>query len=145
MTSKTLSHYINGAFTGAGDALESLNPSDTSDVVARFPDGGAAEVDAAVRAAAAAQPAWAQASPEVRSDLLEKIASALFARAAELGELLAREEGKLRAEGMGEVLRAARIFRYFAGEAIAPARPDAGIDRPGVDVPPIARRWAWWA
>lgn len=134
MTNRTLSHYINGQFTGAGDALESLNPSDTGDVVARFPDGGAAEVDAAVKAAAAAQPAWAQASPEVRSDLLEKIASTLFARAAELGELLAREEGKLRAEGMGEVLRAARVFRYFAGEALRRHGLTLESVRPGIDV-----------
>ena len=32
--------------------------------------------------------------------------------------MLAREEGKTRAEGMGEVMRAARIFKYFAGEAL---------------------------
>jgi acyl-CoA reductase-like NAD-dependent aldehyde dehydrogenase len=91
MNSRILAHYIGGEFTGASDALESINPSDTSDVVARFPDGSAADVDAAVAAAKAAQPGWADASPEVRSDLLEKVASALFARSAEIGELLARE------------------------------------------------------
>ncbi|MFC3101643.1 aldehyde dehydrogenase family protein [Altererythrobacter lauratis] len=134
MTNRILSHYIGGEFTGASDALESINPSDTSDIVARFPDGTAADVGAAVAAAKAAQPAWANASPEVRSDLLEKVASALFARAAELGELLAREEGKLRAEGMGEVLRAARIFRYFSGEALRRHGLTLESTRPGLDV-----------
>lgn len=134
MTNRTLSHYIGGEFTGASDALESLNPSDTSEIVARFPDGSAADVSQAVAAAKSAQPEWAEASPEVRSDLLEKIAVALFDRAAELGELLAREEGKLRGEGMGEVLRAARIFRYFSGEALRRHGQTLESTRPGLDV-----------
>jgi len=41
-----------------------------------------------------------------------------MSRAGEFGELLAREEGKLLSEATGEVIRAARIFRYFAGEAL---------------------------
>ncbi len=130
----TLSHYIGGAFTGAGDALESINPSDTAEIVARFPQGDAGHVDAAVAAAQDAQKGWADASPEVRADLLEKIAQALFARSAEIGELLAREEGKLRGEGVGETLRAARIFRYFAGEALRRHGLTLESTRPGLDV-----------
>jgi aldehyde dehydrogenase (NAD+) len=131
---KTLAHYINGEFTGASDALESVNPSDTNDVVARFPDGGDKEVAAAVAAAKAAQTGWANASPEVRSDLLDKVANLIFARSAEIGELLAREEGKTRAEGIGETLRAARIFRYFGGEALRRHGLTLESTRPGLDV-----------
>jgi aldehyde dehydrogenase (NAD+) len=134
MTNRTLAHYINGEFTGASDALESVNPSDTSDVVARFPDGGDKEVAAAVAAAKAAQGAWANASPEVRADLLDKVANLIFARSAEIGELLAREEGKTRAEGIGETLRAARIFRYFGGEALRRHGFTLESTRPGLDV-----------
>lgn len=134
MTTRTLAHYIGGTFTGAADTLESCNPSDTNDIVARFPDGTAADVDAAVNAAADAQGGWAAASPEVRADLLEKVASALFARAGEVGELLAREEGKTRAEGMGETLRAARIFRYFGAEALRRHGYTLESTRPGLDV-----------
>ena len=131
---KTLAHYIGGAFTGASDALESTNPSDTREIVARFPDGGAAEVDAAVAAAADAQAGWASSSPEVRADLLEKVAVTLFERSAEFGELLAREEGKTRAEGIGETLRAARIFRYFGAEALRRHGYTLESTRPGIDV-----------
>lgn len=46
-----LNHWIDGERVGAGGAAESLNPSDTRDVVARTPDGDAATVDAAVAAA----------------------------------------------------------------------------------------------
>ncbi|HSG34116.1 MAG TPA: aldehyde dehydrogenase family protein [Sphingomonadaceae bacterium] len=134
MTNSTLAHYINGEFTGASDALESTNPSDTNDVVARFPDGGDAEVAAAVAAAKHAQPGWASASPEMRADLLDKVANLIFARSTEIGELLAREEGKTRAEGIGETLRAARIFRYFGGEALRRHGFTLESTRPGLDV-----------
>ncbi|MGQ2928853.1 MAG: aldehyde dehydrogenase family protein [Sphingopyxis sp.] len=130
-----LGHLINGERIGADSAaLESLNPSNTDEVVALFPAGDTAAVDAAVAAARAAQPGWANASPEVRADLLDKVAATILARAAELGELLAREEGKTRAEGMGEVMRAARIFRYFGGEALRRHGQTLESTRPGLDV-----------
>lgn len=129
-----LTHLINGAAVTGAPVLERRNPSDTRDSVARFPDAGSEIVDAAVAAAAAAQSAWAAASPEMRADLLEAVAARLFARAGELGELLAREEGKTRAEGTGEVLRAARIFRYFAGEALRLHGRTLASTRPGVEV-----------
>jgi acyl-CoA reductase-like NAD-dependent aldehyde dehydrogenase len=134
MDTRTLGHFIGGEWTGASDALESRNPSNTADVVARFPDGGAAEVDQAVAAASEAFPAWSKASPEVRADVLDKVAAIIFARSAEIGELLAREEGKTRAEGIGETLRAARIFRYFAGEALRRHGQTLESTRPGLDV-----------
>lgn len=129
-----LTHFINGVATAAATPLESRNPSNTDDVVAVFPDGGKAEVDAAVAAARAAFPAWSMTSPEVRFDLLDKVGTTLMARAAELGELLAREEGKTRAEATGEVLRAARIFKYFAGEALRRHGQSLESTRPGLDV-----------
>jgi len=129
-----LTHLINGEWIAADTPFESLNPSDTNDVVAAYPAGGAAEVDAAVQAARAAFPAWSAASPELRSDLLDRVGSELMVRAAELGELLAREEGKTRPEATGEVMRAARIFKYFAGEALRRHGQTLESTRPGLDV-----------
>ena len=57
-----------------------------------------------------------------------------MARAKALGELLAREEGKTLAEGTGEVMRAARIFKYFAGEALRRHGQTLESTRPGIDV-----------
>ena len=129
-----LTHFINGEQVSADVPNESINPSNTDDVVARFPNGGAAEVDAAARAARAAFPAWAEASPEVRSDLLDKVGTIMMARAKELGQLLSREEGKTVPEGTGEVMRAARIFKYFAGEALRRHGQTLQSTRPGLDV-----------
>jgi aldehyde dehydrogenase (NAD+) len=113
-----LTHYIAGERIAADAPLERANPSDTREIVARFPDGSAREVDQAVEAARAAFPAWANATPEQRSDLLDRVGETILARREELGRLLSREEGKTLAEGTGEVARAGRIFKYFAGEAL---------------------------
>jgi acyl-CoA reductase-like NAD-dependent aldehyde dehydrogenase len=129
-----LAHFIGGERISAAPAHESENPSDTSDIVARFPNGGKAEVDAAVAAARAAFPAWADASPEVRSDYLDKIGDTILKRREELGRLLSREEGKTLPEGIGEVARAGRIFKYFAGEALRRHGQNLSSTRPGVDV-----------
>ncbi len=129
-----LHHLIGGERVTGDTTAESINPSDTDDVIGRYAVGGQREVDDAVSAARDAFPAWAAASPEVRGDLLDRIAAAIAARAEELGELLSREEGKLRGEGMGEVMRAARIFRYFGGEALRRHGRTLESTRPGLDV-----------
>src|SRR3954467_5687390 len=113
-----LTHLIGGETVNSGSSGQSVNPSDLDDIVAHYPKGSAADVDRAVKAARAAFPGWSEASPEVRSDVLDKAGSLVMSRAKELGTLLSRAEGKTRPEGTGEVMRAARILKYFAGEAL---------------------------
>ena len=132
--SDTLTHLINGEAIGGNAVGESVNPSNLDDVVARYPKGGAAEVNDAVNAARAAFPGWSQASPEVRSDVLDKAGALVMQRAKDLGALLSREEGKTLAEGTGEVMRAARVLKYFAGEALRRHGQTLDSTRPGVDV-----------
>src|SRR3954452_9829420 len=132
--SDTLTHLINGEKLGGDSAAgESVNPSNLDDIVARYPKGGAAEVDEAVKAARAAFPAWSEASPEVRSDVLDKAGALVMSRAKELGTLLSREEGKTLPEGTGEVMRAARILKYFAGEALRRHGQTLESTRPDID------------
>ena len=50
--------------------------------------------------------------------MLSKAAAEILARKEELGTLLSREEGKTLAEGIGETIRAAQIFDFFAGECL---------------------------
>jgi aldehyde dehydrogenase (NAD+) len=130
----TLTHYIGGERVRAQTPHESLNPSDTREVVARFPDGGNGEVDAAVEAARKAFPSWSGASPEVRSDLLDRVGELILQRREALGKLLSREEGKTLPEGIGEVARAGRIFKYFAGEALRRHGQNLESTRPGVEI-----------
>lgn len=129
-----LSHWINGERTSGDRPAESINPSDTREVVARTPDGSASDVDDAVAAAKAAFPSWADASPEVRSDILDRAGSLLMERRESVGRLLSREEGKTLAEGVGETARAARILKYFAGEALRLHGQNLASTRPGVEI-----------
>src|SRR6187549_1074789 len=131
---KQLTHYIDGQWVAGSAASDSLNPSNTNDIVAKVPGGDKKTVDSAVAAAKAAFPAWANASPEVRSDLLDKVGSLIMARADDLGRRLSREEGKTFPEGKGEVMRAARIFKFFAGEALRRHGVTVDSTRPGVAV-----------
>lgn len=129
-----LSHWIGGEKVGGDRPGESLNPSDTRDVVARTPRGGAAEVDQAVAAARDAFEAWSSTSPEVRFDVLDRAGSLILERKEQIGRLLSREEGKTLPEGIGETVRAARILKYFAGEALRLHGQNLASVRPGVEI-----------
>src|SRR5690606_34498043 len=90
----TLRHCIGGTWTaGSGASIDLVNPA-TERVIAQLPAGSSEDVDAAVGAAAEAQPAWAALSLEERLGHLERFADALEKHAAELSELECREMGK---------------------------------------------------
>jgi aldehyde dehydrogenase (NAD+) len=129
-----LSHFIDGQWIAADARFSSVNPSNTDEVVATYAEGSSDEVHAAVMAARRAFGSWSSASPEARSDLLDRIGATIVAKAQPLGELLAREEGKTKAEATGEVMRAARIFKYFAGEALRRHGRTMESTRPHLDV-----------
>ena len=128
-----LKHLIGGEWVGGGPIFDSLNPSDTRDVVARAPADDGTRMREAVAAATEAFPVWSQANPELRSDILDRAGTAILARREELGRLLAREEGKTVPEGIGEVTRAGRIFKFFAGEALRRHGFTVDSTRPGVE------------
>jgi alpha-ketoglutaric semialdehyde dehydrogenase len=128
-----LKHLVGGEWLDGKPGIESLNPSDTRDVVARAPADDGTAMRAAIAAATEAFPVWSGASPELRSDILDRAGSAILARREELGRLLSREEGKTVPEGIGEVARAGRIFKFFAGEALHPRGLTVDSTRQGVE------------
>jgi alpha-ketoglutaric semialdehyde dehydrogenase len=127
-------NLIGGRWTPSSDVVSNLNPSDTRDVIGEYARATAADAKAAISAARAAFPAWARSGSQLRADLLEQVAAEILARRAELGDLLAREEGKTLPEAIGEVTRAGHIFRYFAGEAIRLSGQYLQSVRPGIEV-----------
>lgn len=70
-----------------------LDPA-TGTAVGEAPVHGVAELEAAITAASAAQPAWAALGHEARSAVLLKAADAVERSAEELARLLSREQGK---------------------------------------------------
>src|SRR5690606_29301485 len=103
----TLHHnLINGQWLAGTRTSANINPSNLADTIGDYAQADAAGLDAAVQAAQAAFPAWATSGIQARSDALDKIGTEILARREELGTLLSREEGKTRAEGIGEATRA---------------------------------------
>ncbi|MCC7325347.1 MAG: aldehyde dehydrogenase family protein [Burkholderiales bacterium] len=126
-------NLINGEWVG-GDAVPNINPSDTNEVVGEYARASQADAEAAIAAAKAAFPKWSRSGPLERHAVLRKASDEILARKDELGKLLSREEGKTLAEGVGETVRAAQIFDFFAGEALRLAGETIPSVRPGVGV-----------
>jgi aldehyde dehydrogenase (NAD+) len=131
---KRFANLIDGEWVDGASSTPNVNPSDLDDVVGDYAQGTAADVDRAVKAAQAAQPGWAALTGQQRGDLLDKAGTMILAREAELGELLAREEGKTLAEARGEAQRAGRIFKFFAGECLRATGEILPTSRPGVAI-----------
>jgi acyl-CoA reductase-like NAD-dependent aldehyde dehydrogenase len=93
--------------------------------------GTAADVERAVAAAAAAQPAWARRPAAERAELLHRVADAVEAGADELMELDRACTGKLPSQLRGEVDMSAAYFRYYAG--LVPAHHGRTIDQGGAN------------
>jgi len=113
----SIQHLIAGQwFSGSGDAVRSLNPARPSEVVAEGGTVGTADVDAGVAAAADAAASWAATPIHQRGAVLLAAADVVDRNADAWGLELATEEGKTKAEGIGEVRRAAQILRYYGNE-----------------------------
>ncbi len=103
---RTLSNYVGGAWTPplATATQESRNPAD-GDLLAHVPLSGAADVDAAVRAAREAFPAWRGTSPIKRARAVFALRDLLDAHRDELARIVTTDMGKTLADAAGEVGR----------------------------------------
>ena len=126
--------YINGRWQDGISTVENRNPSDLTDVIGHFAQASTEQLNDALDAARAAQPLWWGAGIQKRHDVLMAIGTELMARSAEIGEMIAREEGKPRAEGVGEVYRAGQFFTYSAAEALRGHGDLAQSVRPGIEI-----------
>ena len=127
-------HLIGGEWLPGASAAANVNPSDTRDIVGEYAQASPAQATQAVDAASHAFEAWSHSTPQQRFDVLDAVGTRLLARRAELGDLLAREEGKTLPEAIGEVARAGQIFKFFAGEALRLTGETVNSVRPGVGV-----------
>ena len=127
-------NLINGEWVEGARVSLNINPSDTRDVVGEYAQADAAQARDAIGAARAAFGSWSQSTPQQRFDVLDAAGTEILARRNELGDLLAREEGKTLPEAIGEVARAGNIFKFFAGEALRVGGEVIPSVRPGVGV-----------
>ncbi|MGQ9635286.1 MAG: aldehyde dehydrogenase family protein [Bryobacteraceae bacterium] len=101
----------------SGAWYTTFNPGRPQEALGEFPASSAADVDAAIAAAAQAAPGWARTPGPQRGTLLLRFAQLLEESKQELGRILTREMGKPLCEAVGEVGRAAAEARFAAGEA----------------------------
>jgi alpha-ketoglutaric semialdehyde dehydrogenase len=127
-------NLIAGAWTAGAQAYRNINPSDTRDVIGDYAHASHAQALDAICAAHSAFPAWSMTTPQQRFDVLDTIGSEILARKNELGDMLAREEGKTLPEAVGEAGRAGNIFKYFAAEALRCSGEILSSVRPGIGI-----------
>jgi aminomuconate-semialdehyde/2-hydroxymuconate-6-semialdehyde dehydrogenase len=114
--SQKISNWIGGipAPPQHGRYFENRNPA-TNGVLALVPQSDSSDVDAAVRAAQLALPAWRSTSPAERADLLEAVADCIEERLEEFAVLESQDQGK--PVGLArrvDIPRAIANFRFFA-------------------------------
>lgn len=107
-------HWIGGERVSSAATFTDVSPIDGRPV-AEIARGGAAEVEAAVAAAAKAFPGWATTSRAERSRLMHAIADGVDERATDLAIVETTDNGALlRSHLRGVMPRAAHNFRFFA-------------------------------
>src|SRR5258706_12136705 len=112
--------FINGEFVPAqsGETFSTINPA-TEEKIADVASAGAADVDAAVKAARAQmEPGsdWQKMKPRDRGKILWKIADMLTAKADEIGRIETLDNGKPIFESQFvDTPAAAECLYYFAG------------------------------
>jgi 1-pyrroline dehydrogenase len=117
-TKTAYKNFIGGEWVDAasGETMEVINPA-TGETIGEVPRCSADDVDRAVAAANTALPAWLDATPKERSELLHKLADVLDANAEELAQLESLNVGKPLMASRDELPFAADNLRFFAGAA----------------------------
>lgn len=97
-----------------GGALPVYNPA-TGEVIEQVPLSGAAEVDAAVNAAAKAYPAWSRTAVMERVRLMFRFKALLEDHFEDLARIITRHHGKTLDESRGEVRRGIEVVDFACG------------------------------
>jgi acyl-CoA reductase-like NAD-dependent aldehyde dehydrogenase len=118
MSVTTFQNFIAGEWvTPSTDVyFENRNPADWRDLIGRFPDSGAADVERAVRSAQRGFERWSRTPAPARGDVLRRVGDLLLARKAEIANAMTREMGKVLAETGGDVQEGIDTAYYAATE-----------------------------
>lgn len=120
----SIKHFIGGSFVDSvgGETFDVLDPV-SNQTYATAAAGQQADVDLAVAAAKDAfeKGPWAAMKPRQRSRILNRIADAIEAQDARLAELECFDTGLPITQALGQALRAAENFRFFADLIVAQA------------------------
>lgn len=111
-----ISHWIGGRVVagGSGRSGPVFNPA-TGRQTGEVDFASVEEIDAAVRAAREAYPAWRALSLSRRTELFFRIRELVHGQREEIAKLLTAEHGKVLSDAMGEVARGLEVIEYCCG------------------------------
>ena len=111
-----VSNAINGSLAVSGSSRRQpvFNPA-TGEVIAELPLSTVAELNGAVDAAKAAQPAWGAMPPLKRARMMFRFKELLDAHAADIARAISREHGKTHDDALGEVARGIEVVEFACG------------------------------
>src|ERR1700722_16307651 len=111
-----ITHWINNApVKGTSDRFSDVFHPTHGHVQSRVPLATAAEVDAAVQAAAKAFPAWSALPPLRRARVMFRFREIFESRGNEIAATINREHGKVHSDAMGEVTRGLENIEFASG------------------------------
>ncbi|MDE5093009.1 MAG: L-glutamate gamma-semialdehyde dehydrogenase [Trichodesmium sp. St11_bin5] len=113
---KTYLPIINGEYTNTAQIVDSLNPSNSKEVVGKIGLISVEQAEQAIQAAKAAFPSWKKTPVRERTRILRKAADLMEKRRHELAAWMVLEVGKPLNQGNAEVSEAIDFCRYYADE-----------------------------
>jgi malonate-semialdehyde dehydrogenase (acetylating)/methylmalonate-semialdehyde dehydrogenase len=116
LSTTAIQHYINGRLVAStsGRQQDVFNPA-TGAVTGRVALASEQEVHAAIAAAQAAAPAWADTAPLKRARILFKFKDLLDRHHDDLAAAITREHGKVFSDARGEVTRGIEVVEFACG------------------------------
>ncbi|MGH1354215.1 MAG: CoA-acylating methylmalonate-semialdehyde dehydrogenase [Thalassovita sp.] len=130
-----IAHFINGQHVKgtSGRFAEVFNPA-TGEQIAKVPLATPSEMDAAIAAAAEAQPAWGATNPQRRARVMMKLAALINEHMDELAEMLSREHGKTIPDAKGDVQRGLEVVEVCMGAPALLKGEYMNDGGPGIDL-----------
>ena len=113
---KAMKMYISGNWVDRPDEIAVRNPFDQS-IIDTVPRGTVADVEQAIASAVRGAEVMAKMPAYERYMVLRRTADLMAERAEDLGQTITREEGRVIAEGRGEVQRAIQTITLSSEEA----------------------------
>jgi alpha-ketoglutaric semialdehyde dehydrogenase len=115
---KTFQNLVGGKWVAPsnGAYFENRNPARQDDLIGRFPDSDARDVETAVQSAKRGFEIWSRTPAPARGDVLRRVGDLLVERKDAIADAMTREMGKVLAETRGDVQEGIDTAYYAATE-----------------------------
>ena len=112
---RTIDHFVGGSAFASGERQGEVFDPNQGQVQAHVRLGTAADLQKAIDAAKAAQPAWAATNPQRRARVLFKFLELVQKEFDGLAKLLSSEHGKTFADSKGDIQRGLEVVEFACG------------------------------